>query len=168
MNPLMDDIGQYGKTLRRLSKVFAAVGAAALIGITLMTLVSVIGRAFFSKPVTGDIELVQLTCAVCVAAFMPYTQWEGGNIIVDFFTASTSPRTQSRLDALGAILVGLVTALVGWRTAAGSAMVRDNMESSMLIGIPVWIPYALMTPSFILTALVSFYIAWRHLTKGPR
>jgi len=46
--------------------------------------VSVIGRAFFSHPILGDVELVQLGCAVVVASFLPYTQFRNANIIVDF------------------------------------------------------------------------------------
>ena len=36
----------------------------------------------------------------------------------------------------------------------------------MLIAIPIWIPYLLMTPGMLLTAVVSFYIAWRRLACG--
>jgi TRAP-type C4-dicarboxylate transport system permease small subunit len=36
----------------------------------------------------------------------------------------------------------------------------------MLIGIPIWIPYLLMIPGLGLTAVVSFFIAWRRLTTG--
>jgi hypothetical protein len=33
----------------------------------------------------------------------------------------------------------------------------------MLMAIPVWIPYALMTPGLALTALVSWHISWLRL-----
>jgi TRAP-type C4-dicarboxylate transport system permease small subunit len=103
---------------------------------------------------------------VALAAFLPYTQWQGGNIIVDFFTARASRKTQSRLDALGALLLGLVAALVCWRTGVGSRVAYDNQETSMLMAIPIWIPYLLMTPGLLLTAVVSLFIAWRRLTAG--
>jgi TRAP-type C4-dicarboxylate transport system permease small subunit len=39
----------------------------------------------------------------------------------------------------------------------------------MLMAIPIWIPYLLMTPGLLLTALVSLYVAWRQLAAGdPR
>jgi len=33
---------------------------------------------------------------------------------------------------------------------------KENGETSMLMSIPVWIPYLLMVPGFTLTAIVSF------------
>jgi TRAP-type C4-dicarboxylate transport system permease small subunit len=158
--------GALARVLRALCQASAVIGGVILIGIALMTLGSVLGRVLFSHPIQGDVELVQLSCAVALAAFLPYTQWQGGNIIVDFFTAKASRKTQSRLDALGALLLGLVAALVCWRTAVGSQAAYDNQETSMLMSIPIWIPYLLMTPGLLLTAVVALFIAWRRLTAG--
>jgi TRAP-type C4-dicarboxylate transport system permease small subunit len=158
--------GPLGHLLRILTQACAVIGGVMLIGMALMTLASVIGRAAFSSPIQGDVEMVQLACAVALACFLPYTQWQGTNIIVDFFTTRTSQATRDRLDALGALLVGLVAALICWRTAAGAMAAYANQETSMLIAIPMWIPYLLMTPGLLLTALVSFFISWRRLTAG--
>ncbi len=155
--------GRIGTALRRSTQVVAAIGGVILVGIALLTLTSVLGRSAFSHPIQGDVEIVQLACAVGISCFLPYTQWQGANIIVDFFTARASQRTKGRLDALGSLLVGLVALLVCWRAGAGSVMAHTNEETSMLIAIPIWIPYLLMLPGFFLTALVSFYIAWQSL-----
>jgi TRAP-type C4-dicarboxylate transport system permease small subunit len=127
-----------------------------------MSALSITGRTLFSKPITGDFELVQLACAVCVAAFLPYAQLQRANIIVDFFTVNASRRTRGRLDAFGAVLMALVTGLVGWRTAVGAAVVYANGETSMLMGVPIWISYAMMAPGFMLTAVVSLHAAFEY------
>jgi TRAP-type C4-dicarboxylate transport system permease small subunit len=155
-----------GSALRGLCQASAVAGGVALIGIALMTLASVVGRVLWSSPIQGDVELVQLACAVGLACFLPYTQWQGGNIIVDFFTTWASPQAQHRLDALGALLVGAVAGLVCWRTGVGAMAAHADQETSMLMSIPIWIPYALMTPGLALTAVVSLYIASQHLTAG--
>jgi TRAP-type C4-dicarboxylate transport system permease small subunit len=155
-----------GSALRALCQASAVLGGVALIGIALMTLASVLGRVLWSSPIQGDVEMVQLACAVGLACFLPYTQWQGGNIIVDFFMTWASARTQQRLDALGALLVGAVAGLLCWRTGVGAMAAHADQETSMLMSIPIWIPYALMTPGLLLTALVSLYIAWRHLNAG--
>jgi TRAP-type C4-dicarboxylate transport system permease small subunit len=144
----------------------AILGGVLLIGMGLMTLSSVVGRALLSRPIEGDVEIVQLTCAVCLACFLPYTQWQNGNIVVDFFTSAAPRSLQRFLDALGSVLLGLVAALVCWRTSAGAMAAYASGESSMLIAIPIWIPYLLMTPGLLLTAVVSFFVAWRRLTGG--
>jgi len=158
--------GTIGHLLRTLTQGSAVIGGIILIGMALMTLASVAGRALYSSPIQGDVEMMQLACAVALSCFLPYTQWQGANIIVDFFTIRTSQASRDRLDALGALLVALVAALICWRTAAGSMAAYANEETSMLIAIPIWIPYLLMTPGLLLTALVSLFIAWRRFTTG--
>lgn len=161
--------GRPGRVLRALCQASAVLGGVLLIGIALMTLASVTGRVLFSKPIQGDVEMVQLACAVALASFLPYTQWQGTNIMVDFFTIWTSKATQHRLDAFGALLLGLVAALACWRTAVGAMAAYANEETSMLMAIPIWIPYLLMTPGLLLTALVSLFISWCWVSAGdPR
>jgi len=161
--------GTTGRVLRMLCQICAMTGGLLLIGIALMTLASVAGRVFWSSPILGDVEVVQLACAVGLACFLPYTQWQGTNIMVDFFTTRASAHNKRRLDAFGALLLALVAALVGWRTAVGSMAAYEYQETSMLMAIPIWIPYALMVPGLLLTAVVSVYVAWRTLVSGdPR
>ena len=93
-----------GRLLHVLCDVCAVIGGAVLIAMAAMTVVSVIGRTFFDSPILGDVELVQLGLAVCVATFLPYTQFRSANIIVDFFTTRASLRTQSWMDGLGCLL----------------------------------------------------------------
>ncbi len=161
--------GVTGRVLRSLCQFSAVVGGLLLIAIALTTLASVAGRVLWSSPILGDVELVQLACAIGLACFLPYTQWQGTNIMVDFFTTRASAGIKRRLDALGALLLAAMTALVGWRTAVGSMAAYENQETSMLMAIPIWIPYAMMVPALLLTAIVSVYVAWRTLVSGdPR
>jgi TRAP-type C4-dicarboxylate transport system permease small subunit len=121
----------------------------------LMTVVSVIGRSLFSHPILGDVELVQLGCAVVVACFLPYTQFHRANIIVDFFTTGARERTQRRMDALGSLLYTAVLVLVTWRVAVGGIDIHEAQESSMLMNLPLWIPYLLMVPGLALCVVIG-------------
>ena len=56
--------GTIGHLLRALSQASAVIGGLILIGMALMTLASVAGRALFSSPIQGDVEMVQLACVV--------------------------------------------------------------------------------------------------------
>ena len=60
-----------GALLFRLCQVFALAGGLVLVAMTLMSLVSIVGRAVLNRPLPGDYELVQLGCAIAVAAFLP-------------------------------------------------------------------------------------------------
>jgi TRAP-type C4-dicarboxylate transport system permease small subunit len=138
-----------------LARAFALAGGALLVAITAMSVWSIAGRTLRGRPVAGDFELVQIGCAAAVAAFLPYCQLRRGNIIVDFFTTRAGPRTQAGLDAFGALLVAAVMAFLAWRTTAGMLTVKASNEISMIVGFPIWIGYAAIVPSLVLTTLVA-------------
>jgi TRAP-type C4-dicarboxylate transport system permease small subunit len=153
------------KRLRQCCDASAAIGGTVLVAMAAMTVVSVVGRAFFSHPILGDVELVQLGGAVVVSSFLPYTQFRRANIIVDFFTSGAREQTQRWLDGLGALLYTLVLALVLWRVAAGAVDMKASGESSMLMALPLWWPYALMLPGLALCVVIGAWQAWDLLTR---
>ncbi len=151
------------RVLQRLCDTSATIGGVVLVAIACVTVVSVIGRAFFSHPILGDVELVQLGCAVVVASFLPYTQFRHANIIVDFFTSNVSETTQTKLDAFGSLLYALVMALIAWRVAVGGIDIKASQETSMLMALPLWIPYMLMVPGLVLCTVIGFVQTLQHL-----
>jgi TRAP-type C4-dicarboxylate transport system permease small subunit len=152
--------GRAGRALERLGQAFALVGGAVLVAMIGMSAASIVGRATVGKPVQGDYELVQLGCAIGIAAFLPWCQLCRGNIIVDFFTVGLPARAQAALDAAGALLLALVMALVAWRAGVGAQAVWASGETAMISRIPAWIGYAAIVPSLALTALAGLYTAW--------
>jgi len=154
--------------LDRLCAAFAFAGGAVLTGLALMSVWSIGGRWLFSKPLQGDYELVQMGCAIFVALCLPYCQLKYGNIIIDFFTTKTSLRTQARLDAIGALLLGLVMLLVAWRTGVGLTSIRASGETTTILGMPTWWTYAGMFPGIALTAIVAFRCALDRFRASRR
>lgn len=151
------------RVLERLCDASATIGGVVLVAIASVTVVSVIGRAFFSHPILGDVELVQLGCAVVVASFLPYTQFRRANIIVDFFTANAAEKTQNALDGFGTLLYTLVMALIAWRVAVGGFDIKAAQETSMLMALPLWIPYMLMLPGLVLCSVIGLVQTLQHL-----
>lgn len=154
----------FGRALHRLTLAVAIAGGLLLSALIALSVWSVVGRWLFESPVQGDFELVQLGCAVCVAAMLPWCQMERGNVIVDFFTLRATARTRAWLDAFGALLLAAGAALIAWRLALGTINVRDNQETTMILSVPVWCAYAPMVPAFFLLAVTGCYTAWQHLS----
>jgi len=157
--------------LYALAEWFAMIGGAIFVAIAALSAVSIASRALFSAPLSGDYELVQAGTAIFVALCLPLCQLRYANIIIDFFTTRTSERTQRMLDALGALLLGLVMALCAWRLAVGTISMRESNETSAILGWPIWYTYAAMVPGIALTAIAGFYVAllrWREAVRaGP-
>jgi TRAP-type C4-dicarboxylate transport system permease small subunit len=146
----IESIGALGAITRGL----ALVGGVFLLVATGITLLSVIGRYGFGRPVPGDYELVEITCAVAVFLFFPYTQAAGGNITAEFFTSGLSRRSRRVLDVGNDIVFTLVAVLLTWRLGVGFLDKYSSGETTILIHIPLWWAYGVAVFSMLLLSIV--------------
>lgn len=154
-----DDGGGLGRALRRASEVFALAGGAVLLAVMTLTVVSVTGRTFFGSPVLGDFELVEVGCAVAIFAFLPYCQMSGGNVVVDIFMRGLGETSRRRLDALHSLVFALIAALFAWRLSLGGAELFAWGETTMILGLPMWLGFVPMVASSALLAAICLYQA---------
>lgn len=152
-----------GRFLLAWSQFSALCGVALLIAICALCTWSVLGRALFSAPVMGDVEIVQIVCSLAIASFLPYAQMKNAHVIVDFFTHGASPRVRGWLDMLASFLLGLLSAWLAWRSMIGMLDAYKYGEASMILDWPLWWAHLTITPSFALLTLTAFYTAWVHL-----
>ena len=143
------------KILELLAKGCAVLAGVLLTVITLMTCISLIGRNTVGWTIVGDFELSGAAAGAATALFMPWCQWQRGNIIVDFFTAKASERTNGLLDRLGALLLAAAMALLAWRSAVGGINAWQSQSGTMMIGFPEWIIYCGIVPPLALTAVIG-------------
>jgi TRAP-type C4-dicarboxylate transport system permease small subunit len=147
------------KLLDPLARLCAILAGVLLTLVTLMTCASLIGRNTVGTTLVGDFELTGVATGAAIALFMPWCQLRRGNIIVDFFTARASERTNALLDRFGALLLALAFALLAWRTVYGALSAWNGHSESQILGFPEWIVHATMVPPFILAALIGLWQA---------
>jgi TRAP-type C4-dicarboxylate transport system permease small subunit len=156
----------FGRALHLAATGVALLGGAILFALTLLTVVSVVGRAALSAPIPGDFELVEVGMAVAIFAFLPYCQIVRGNVIVDLFTTRASPRTRASLDAAGNLIYTAIAALLTWRVALGGLEVRGYGETTMVLRVPVWWGYVPAVLCLAFLTLVCAYTVWRSLQEA--
>ena len=143
-----------------LSAAVAVAGGLLLLGAAVLTVFSVTGRQFAALgPIPGDVELVELSMAAAIASFLPYCQMKRGHVIVDFVTGFLSPRAKSRLDALAALAFAGCAAIITWRLTLGGIDMRAYNDQTMVLGVPTWLSFTVMVPSFALLAITCLYTA---------
>jgi TRAP-type C4-dicarboxylate transport system permease small subunit len=135
--------------------------------ITLITCASILGRNTTGWTLVGDFELSASAAGAAIALFMPWCQLRRGHIIVDFFTARASARTQAALDRLGALLLALVMALMAWRSGVGGVGAWHSHSGSMMLGFPEWLVYAGIAPPLALAAAIALVQALRGFGPAP-
>ena len=147
------------RKLESLAKACAVLAGVLLTFITLMTCASLIGRNTVGVTLAGDFELTGVVAGAAIALFLPWCQVQRGNIIVDFFTANTSERTNARLDRVGALLLAGAMALMAWRTALGGLNAYATHSGTRMLGFPEWVVYLFIAPPLALTALIGLWQA---------
>ena len=148
---------------KRIALWFALLGGLSASALALLTVVSVVMRATISKPIPGDVEMMQMGIALCISLCLPWCQLHRCNIIVDFFTEKLPQRGTRALDGIGSLLMAVMCALLSARTAAGAFAVGEAGETTMIIGLPMWWAYAMLAPGLALTALIALWQGLRQL-----
>jgi TRAP-type C4-dicarboxylate transport system permease small subunit len=148
--------GRLHEAIHNTAVWFAYAGGVIVAAIGIMSATSIIGRALWSKPITGDFELVEIGIAVAGSLFLAYCQITAGNIFVDIFTIRASDNAKAWMDKFGALLMGTMFSLVLWRTSLGMTEIRHSSETSMLMGFPIWVGYIFCLPGLALAAITAF------------
>lgn len=133
----------------------AYAGGVIVSAIGIMSVISIVGRSTFGKPIQGDFELVEIGTAIAGSLFLPYCQASGGHIVVDFFTLRAGPSIKRWLDRLGCLLMAAMFLAVGWRAIYGAIGLYSTGETSMLMSVPAWLGYAGVVPGAMVAGLIA-------------
>jgi len=153
-----------GRVLNALCRAFAVGSGVTLILMSMMSLVSIVGRGLFSKPILGDYELVQMMSAVAVSMALPFCQMIRGHIIVDFFTVNAPKQFNKACDIVASLLLSVAGFVFAWRITLGMLDLRESGDASMLLNLYTWWGYLPMVPSFFLLGCAALYTAWVDIT----
>ena len=164
-------MGRYGRFLLVWSTLSALGGVLLLLALCLFVTGSVMARWLFDAPLAGDVEITQMTCALAIAACLPYAQMKNAHVIVDFFTQNLRARTRARMDTVAALILALIAAGLAWRSVVGVMDTRRMEEISMVLGWPMWWAQLTIAPGFGLLCLTALYTAnqqWRAACHLPQ
>ena len=135
-----------------ISRQLALAGGVIMILLALMTVASIIGRAFLGVTVEGDYELVEMGLAISIFLFLTECQLNKGHVIVDFFTLNLAKRKIYFLDATGNLLFTIIAGTLTWQMYLGGLDMFEYIEQTMILELPVWWAYI---PAVFCVALLT-------------
>lgn len=155
MSKLCEKTRSFVSLYEQATMWLALLGGAVLTLMAITTVVSVGGRYFFSAPIQGDTEIVQMFTAVVVALCLPYCQMKFGNVIVDVLTASAPKFLRLTMDVIGSLLLGGLFAILAYYTYDGGLAAAKYGNETMMLRMKEWYFYDTIAFGFILTAIAG-------------
>ena len=156
---------KFGRALFDISTIFSLFGGFILLLIVSISVVSIVGRIFFSSPLMGDFELVEMGCAIAIFCFLPICHLKNGNVIVDFFTLGLAKWRRKVLDGISGLLYAFIAMFFSWRMIYGAGDMFRYNEQTMLLKLPVWIAFIPGVFSFFLLSVACFYTFYTSLSR---
>lgn len=124
------------KALDKFSNLLKFIGAAALTGMMLLTVVDVVGR-FFKYPIFGSVELVGFMATVVIATALPYTYKMDGHVGVEILVRLLSKKTQLLMDLFTRFISLILFCLVTWQMFLYAKDIHEVGEVSMNLEFPI-------------------------------
>jgi TRAP-type C4-dicarboxylate transport system permease small subunit len=161
-----------GMWLGRICAAVAMLGGVVLVGIVAVSSASVIGRSLppvfaalaLPSPVhgiPGDIEIVQLGCAVSVFFYLPFCQLKRSNVLVGVFTKSLRPRYRAMFDLTANLLFLALTTTLAIQLGHGTTEKFRDQDTTMVLRIPEGWAYGAALAGVWLLVLVTAYTVLR-------
>ncbi|MCI0509729.1 TRAP-type C4-dicarboxylate transport system permease small subunit [Chromohalobacter marismortui] len=167
--------------LETTCRLAAIIGGLIVAALSLMTVASIAGRWASSLPligdtaalgwvgpVTGDYELVEMGTAIAVFLFLPYCHLRGGHVTVDILVMRAPRAVQCFLAFVAEVLFLVVSGVMTWRLYHGLLDKQRYMETSMLLGIPLWWGYVGGIVGFALLTLVCLYRTFNTVSRDTQ
>ncbi|MCF1505757.1 TRAP transporter small permease [Afifella sp. H1R] len=157
-----------GRLVGGLCAALAILGGLVLVVLTVMTVLSIAGRALVPLglgPVPGDFELVEAGVAFAVFSFLPWCQFRRGHVTVDLLAERFGPRGMAACALASNLVMTAIAGLLAWRLGLGMQDKRLYPETSFILQFPIWWPYAASLAGAWMFAVASAYTVWRALNE---
>ena len=157
-----------GAVVDRLALIVALLGGFVLVAITIMTVLSISGRAFLWAglgPVPGDFELVESGTAFAVFAFLPWCQMQRGHVTVDILVDRFGAKSKAGLALIGNVILSVVSSIILWRLILGMLDKKQYSETTFILQFPIWWSYLAACLGAVMFVLVSLYTVWRSANE---
>jgi TRAP-type C4-dicarboxylate transport system permease small subunit len=146
-----------------LARFFGTLAAFFLAAMMLLTVADVLLRTFFSYPIQGMLELIELGLACTIFVALPAVFLRDEHLVVDVIDHFVRPGLVRLLDLLGAVLSLVVLAVMAWQIVPLARAMHEFGDVTSDLSIPkiyYWIPVLVGIIASALTTVI-FIVRWR-------
>jgi TRAP-type transport system small permease protein len=153
------------RIIRWISQAAYAVGLAILSFMAVLTLVDVIGRAGFNKPITGSFELTQLMFAAGVALVIGYSVVLKSHIRIDMLVNYFPLKAQVVLEIISHFICAVFFLAASWASWRQGMTVHEQGTTSGVMAIPIFPLYYILAFGCLLSGILYFIYFLRTISQ---
>ncbi len=120
----------------KLSSALSNLGSVALFSMMAITVIDVIGRYLFNKPVLGAFELTEFLVLILIFSFLAYTEAQKRHICVEIISDLLPRRVQFVCSVINYTICLLVFALITYMSVDKALELMQTGETSPNLVIP--------------------------------
>lgn len=139
----------------RLSGWLASFAGAVLVVIMVITFIDVIGRYFFSAPLTFAIELIELGMGLLICFGLTVTTLRRGHISVDLLGGGPGSFRMALSRFLTALTALVFLGLISWRLYERSYTFMGDGLATQVLFLPVFPVVFLMAVASTVATIVA-------------
>jgi len=172
-----------------LARTTAILGGFVLVGLIVLTTVSIVGRTLndvlhsdFAETVLGGVgqllldlgigevsgsyELLEAGVAFAIFSFFPICQLYSGHATVDVFTQALPERATRALMAFWEVVLAAALILINVQLFGGVQRYYGNGETTLFLQFPLWWAYAASFSASVVTCIVAVYCAVMRVSES--
>jgi C4-dicarboxylate transporter, DctQ subunit len=148
-------LARFDRGLGRVEEFFNLVAAGFIFGLMFLGIAQVLGRTLFNLPISGYIDLVELSMATFAFLGIAYCQRQGGHVRMEMVLKFAQGRWQWALEVFGTLVALGIIAVLIWYGYEHFLRAWKFGDSTIDAELPVW-PSKLVVP-------VAFSLLWLRL-----
>jgi TRAP-type transport system small permease protein len=150
--------------LRAARIVLGTIAALLIFSMMSVTMVDVVGRYGFNRPLPGAFELTEVMLGIVIFVALPLVTLENGHITVSIVTDRLSPRARRIQGFLASVFSAVVLAFVAWRLFRHGIQLSSYGDVTVFLRMPKGPLAFLMMTLAAMGACAAVILAFRLLT----
>ena len=128
---------RYVTVTTKISRIIALIGLAGLLVLASATVLDVLMRWIFNKPIVGLNDTYSMFAAIVIASSFPLCIAERGNVTIRFMGKLLGPRTSDVFEAFGNLVACIIFSLMTWQLWLYTDQLLEDGETTWILSWPV-------------------------------
>jgi len=149
-----------------LSRVMGIIAIVVLVAMMLFTVLDIFLRAFFNKPIPGDVEIIERSMVFVGFFGLAWCAMKGMHIKVDLVVTFLPKRVQNVIDSFNYLLGIGVCIFITWFSYLEGIANREMNAVTNILRVPLFPFYWVATFGYAVLCLALLVLLTRSLKEA--